>query len=44
MPELPEVEIVRKNLARWTTARTVAAATAPDPAGLAGAPVEALVA
>ena len=36
MPELPEVEIVRRNLARWTVGRTVRALDAPDPRALAG--------
>jgi formamidopyrimidine-DNA glycosylase len=42
MPELPEVEIVRRNLTRWTVGRTVVRVDAPDQGRLDGDP-EALV-
>lgn len=31
MPELPEVEVVRRGLARWIAGRTVTAVSVPDP-------------
>lgn len=34
MPELPEVEVVRRGISRWATGRTVESVTVHDPRSL----------